>query len=66
MTYTFRSNMMAYTGLPWMLSLINDDNIDQHKALIQEHRDYSHYLTQEYYPLIRVFRRGNRLDGMAV
>ena len=51
MTYTFRSNMMAYTGLPWMLSLINDDNIDQHKALIQEHRDYSHYLTQEYYPL---------------
>ena len=51
MTYTFRSNMMAYTGLPWMLSLINDGNIDQHKALIQEHRDYSHYLTQEYYPL---------------
>ena len=51
MTYTFRSNMMAYTGLPWMLSLINDDNIDQHKTLIQEHRDYSHYLTQEYYPL---------------
>lgn len=34
-----------------VLSLINDDNIDQHKALIQEHRDYSHYLTQEYYPL---------------
>ena len=63
MTYTFRSNMMAYTGLPWMLSLINDGNIDQHKALIQEHRDYSHYLTQEYYPLTAFSEA--ETDGMA-
>lgn len=51
MLYTFRSNMMTYTGLPWKLSLINESNIDLHKQVIQEHKDYAHYLTQEYYPL---------------
>ena len=51
MKYTFRSNMMPYTGLPWKLSLINKDNIDLHKQMIAEHRQYAHYLTQQYYPL---------------
>lgn len=51
MKYSFRSNMMAWTGLPWKLSLINEKNIDLHKQMIQEHKDYAHYYTQEYYPL---------------
>ncbi len=51
MLYTFRSNMMTYTGLPWKLNVINDNNIDLHKQVIAEHRSYAHYLTQDYYPL---------------
>lgn len=51
MIYTSRSNMMPYTGLPWKLSLINDSNIEMHKQVIAEHKQYAHYLTQQYYPL---------------
>ncbi len=51
MLYTFRSNMMTYTGLPWKLGLINDSSIDLHKQVIEEHKTYAHYLTQDYYPL---------------
>ncbi len=51
MAYTFRSNMMTYTGFPWKLTVINDANIDLHKQVIEEHKTYAHYLTQDYYPL---------------
>ena len=51
MLYSFRSNMMTYTGFPWKLSLINASNLDLHKQVIEEHKTYAHYLTQDYYPL---------------
>ena len=50
--YVFRSNMMQYTGLPYnQIDHLNDEDIDGCKAVMAEHREYSFYLTQDYYPL---------------
>ena len=53
MTYYFRSNMMTATGLPWRVDVshLSPAKNARYKELIAEHRAYTGYMTQDYYPL---------------
>ncbi len=52
-TYYFRSNMMTATGLPWRVDIthLHPSKNEQYKKLLDEHKAYAGYMTQDYYPL---------------
>ncbi len=50
--YVFRSNMMQYTGMAYnQIDHLNDEDVEDCKKVIVEHKAYADYLTKDYYPL---------------